>query len=53
LPGFYRAQFRRRLGGYADLLTEEDLTPVLTDPAARAEPEAGRSPARASLAAAV
>ncbi|HEX6102152.1 MAG TPA: hypothetical protein VF031_03805 [Alphaproteobacteria bacterium] len=53
LPAFYRRQFRRRLGPYADLLTEQDLTPVLTDPAAQAEPDAGRSGAGASLAAAL
>ncbi|HVG82452.1 MAG TPA: radical SAM protein [Methylomirabilota bacterium] len=33
LPVFYRMQLRRRLGPYAELLSLEDLMPVLTDAA--------------------
>jgi hypothetical protein len=33
LPSFYRMQLRRRLGPYAELLSIEDVTPMLTDAA--------------------
>ncbi len=51
LPAFYRGLLRERLGRYAELLSEEDLTPVLEPPGALVElgsrpPAGARSAAR-------